>query len=62
MNRLLFNTGQGCTLQLFFTMKKETQGTVLGLSITHDIVKAHGGSLDVHTQPGKTIFSILIIH
>jgi nitrogen-specific signal transduction histidine kinase len=28
------------------------------LSITHDIVKAHGGELDIQSQPGNTIFKI----
>ncbi len=45
-------------LQPFFTTKKGTEGTGLGLSITHDIVKAHGGSMDIHSQPGQTIFTI----
>jgi len=47
-------------LQPFFTTKKGTQGTGLGLSITNDIVKAHGGSMVVHSQPGKTVFSIML--
>jgi signal transduction histidine kinase len=45
-------------LQPFFTTKKGTEGTGLGLSITHDIVKAHGGSLGIHSQPGQTVFTI----
>ena len=45
-------------LQPFFTTKKGTEGTGLGLSITHDIVKAHGGQLDIQSQPGSTIFNI----
>jgi signal transduction histidine kinase/ligand-binding sensor domain-containing protein len=46
-------------LQPFFTTKKGTQGTGLGLSITHDIVKAHGGVLNISTQAGKrTTFTI----
>jgi len=45
-------------LQPFFTTKKGTQGTGLGLSITNDIVKAHGGNMDIHSQLGKTIFTI----
>ena len=45
-------------LQPFFTTKKGTQGTGLGLSITNDIVKAHGGHMDVITQLGQTVFTI----
>ena len=45
-------------LQPFFTTKKGTAGTGLGLSITNDIVKAHGGSLEIHSQPGQTVFTI----
>src|SRR6056297_3034605 len=43
-------------LQPFFTTKKGTQGTGLGLSITNDIVKAHGGSMEIdsHPQNGST--------
>ena len=48
-------------LQPFFTTKKGTQGTGLGLSITHDIVKAHGGSMEIQSQPGQTVFTIRII-
>jgi signal transduction histidine kinase len=37
----------------FFTTKPTGEGTGLGLSISHDIiVKQHGGSLEVDTQPG----------
>jgi signal transduction histidine kinase len=45
-------------LQPFFTTKKGTSGTGLGLSITNDIVKAHGGSMEIHSQPGQTVFNI----
>jgi signal transduction histidine kinase len=37
-------------LQPFFTTKKGTQGTGLGLSITHDIIKAHGGSIKIESS------------
>ena len=37
-------------LQPFFTTKKGTAGTGLGLSITNDIIKAHGGNLEVYSE------------
>jgi len=37
-------------LQPFFTTKKGTDGTGLGLSITNDIIKAHGGTIDIQTK------------
>ena len=46
-------------LMPFFTTKKGTEGTGLGLSITHDIIKAHNGSLDISTVVGEwTKFTI----
>lgn len=47
-------------LQPFFTTKKGTAGTGLGLSITHDVIKAHGGVLDVESKENE--FTRFIIH
>jgi signal transduction histidine kinase len=47
-------------LQPFFTTKKGTAGTGLGLSITNDIIKAHGGQIDIDSEVNK--FTKISIH
>ena len=47
--------------QPFFTTKPTGEGTGLGLRLSYDIVKSHGGELKVETTEGEyTEFSIII--
>ena len=45
----------------FFTTKDPNQGTGLGLALCADIIRQHGGSISVETEPGQfTEMTILI--
>ena len=47
--------------QPFFTTKPTGQGTGLGLSLSYDIVKAHGGEITVKSKAGEgTTFTIAL--
>ena len=45
----------------FFTTKEVGQGTGLGLSVVHGIVKSHGGGIRCKSKPGEgTIFDVYL--
>ena len=49
--------------QPFFTTKPTGQGTGLGLSLSYDIVKAHGGEIKVESKEGEgAVFTIVLGH
>jgi CheY-like chemotaxis protein len=45
----------------FFTTKKQGEGTGMGLSVVHGIVKSHEGAITVDSKPGKgTVFEVFL--
>ena len=48
--------------QPFFTTKPTGQGTGLGLSLSYDIVKAHGGEIKVETKEAEGSEFIVVLN
>jgi two-component system, NtrC family, sensor kinase len=54
-------TNRNKIFQPFFTTKPTGEGTGLGLSLSYDIIKAHGGEINVESKEGEgTAFHILL--
>jgi signal transduction histidine kinase/ligand-binding sensor domain-containing protein len=47
--------------QPFFTTKPTGEGTGLGLSLSYDIIKAHGGELKVETREGEGAGFVIVL-
>ena len=45
----------------FFTTKATDQGTGLGLAITSDIIREHGGSIQVNSTPGESTEMVITL-
>ncbi len=44
----------------YFTTRADQNASGLGLTVCESIVKAHGGRIDVRSQPGLTVFAVTL--
>ncbi|MCE5317788.1 MAG: GHKL domain-containing protein [Parachlamydia sp.] len=46
--------------EAYFTTKRKGEGTGLGLTLTEQIIKKHKGHIEVESQPGRTVFRVIL--
>ncbi len=56
------SVSEGCLPKLTIQTKKGMQGIGLGLSITNDIEKAHGGTISIRTKEYEGTTFIIELH
>lgn len=68
MRLVVRDTGDGIPADIidkifdpFFTTKSQGEGTGLGLSVVHGIIKGHDGDITVESEPGKgSVFTLFL--
>ena len=51
---------QGRVFDRFFTTRRGTGGTGLGLALVRAVVRAHGGEVTLQSAPGRTVFRVAL--